>query len=203
VSTFAFANHWQQLAFDECRRTIEDRLAQCGRLEAALREAVSHWRFYPAVLGLQTMRGVQFITAIGMLSELGDLSRFEHPRQLMAWLGVTPSEHSSGDRRRQGSITKNGNSYARKLLVEAAWSYRYPARVSPDIQRRHEGIPKPIIDRAWDAQVRLCRRYRKLAARGKNANIAVVAVARELAGFIWDISRLAMSLAVPRPPQAS
>jgi transposase len=93
---------------------------------------------------------------------------------------------SSGDRRRQGSITKNGNSYARKLLVEAAWSYRYPARVSPDIQRRHEGIPKPIIDRAWDAQVRLCRRYRRLAARGKNVNIAVVAVARELAGFIWD-----------------
>jgi transposase len=144
VSTFAFANHWQQLAFDECRRTIEDRLAQCDRLEAALREAVVHWRFYPAVLGLQTMRGVQFITAIGMLSELGDLSRFEHPRQLMAWLGVTPSEHSSGDRRRQGSITKNGNSYARKLLVEAAWSYRYPARVSPDIQRRHEKVsPSP------------------------------------------------------------
>jgi transposase len=144
------------------------------------------------------MRGIQFITAVGMLSELGDLSRFEHPRQLMAWLGVTPSEHSSGERRRQGSITKNGNSYARKLLVEAAWSYRYPARVSPEIQRRHEGIPKRILDRAWDAQVRLCRRYRKLAARGKNVNIAVVAVARELAGFIWDISKLAMPLAVTR-----
>jgi hypothetical protein len=83
------------------------------------------------------------------------------------------------------------------LLVEAAWSYRYPARVSPEIQRRHEGIPKPIFDRAWDARVRLCRRHRKLAARGKNANVTVVAVARELAGFIWDISRLAMSLAIP------
>jgi transposase len=197
LSTYSFGNHWQQLAFDECRRTIEDRLSQCDRLEAALREAVIQWRFYPAVLGLQAMRGVQFTTAVGMLSELGDLSRFEHPRQLMAWLGVTPSEHSSGERRRQGSITKTGNSYARKLLVEAAWSYRYPARVSPDIQRRHDGIPKAIIDRAWDAQVRLCRRYRKLAARGKNVNIAVVAVARELAGFIWDIGRLAMSLAVP------
>ena len=198
ISTFAFPNHWQQLAFDECRRAIEDRLAQCDRLEAALREAVVNWRFYPAVLGLQAMRGIQFTTAVGMLAELGDLSRFEHPRQLMAWLGVTPSEHSSGDRRRQGSITKNGNSYARKLLVEAAWSYRYPARVSPDIQRRHEGIPKPIIDRAWDAQLRLCRRYRKLAARGKNVNTSVVAVARELSGFIWDISRLAMSLAIPK-----
>ncbi|AEI81517.1 transposase IS116/IS110/IS902 family protein (plasmid) [Cupriavidus necator N-1] len=196
LSTYAFDSAWQQLAFEEHRRTIEDRLAQCARLEAALREAVVNWHFYPAVLGLQTMRGVQFTTAVGMLAELGDLSRFEHPRQLMAWLGVTPSEHSSGDRRRQGSITKTGNSYARKLLVEAAWSYRHPARVSPDIQRRHEGIPKAIIDRAWDAQVRLCRRYRKLAARGKNANIAVVATARELAGFIWDISQLSMSLAV-------
>jgi len=198
LSAFSFPSAWQQFAFDELRRTIEDRIAQCDRLEAALREAVVNWRFYPAVLGLQTMRGVKFTTAVGMLAELGDLSRFAHPSGLMAWLGVTPSEHSSGDKRRQDSITKHGNSYARKLLVEAAWSYQYPARVSPEIQRRHEGIPKPIVDRAWDAQVRLCRRYRKLVARGKQKNIAVVAVARELAGFIWDISRLAMSLAVPR-----
>ena len=203
LSAFAFDSAWQQLAFDEYRRTIEDRIAQCSRLEAALREAVVNWRFYPAVLGLQTMRGVQFTTAVGMLAELGDLSRFAHPRQLMAWLGVTPSEHSSGDKRRQGSITKNGNSYARKLLVEAAWSYRHPARVSPEIQRRHEGIPKAIIDRSWDAQVRLCRRYRRLAARGKNPNIAAVAVARELSGFIWDISQLAMSLAVPNEAQTT
>jgi transposase len=203
LSAFSFDNLWQQLALDELRRTIEDRLAQCERLEAALREAVLNWRFYPAVLGLQAMRGVQFTTAVGMLAELGDLSRFAHPRQLMAWLGVTPSEHSSGNKRRQGSITKTGNSYARKLLVEAAWSYRHPARVSPEIQRRHEGIPKPIIDRAWDAQVRLCRRYRKLVARGKEKNIVVVAVARELSGFIWDISRLAISLAVPREVYAA
>jgi transposase len=203
VSRYCFASAWQQLAFEEHRRTIEDRLAQCARLEAALRDAAVNWRFYPAVLGLQAMRGVQFTTAVGMLAELGDLSRFVHPRQLMAWLGVTPSEHSSGDRRRQGSITKSGNSYARKLLIEAAWSYRHPARVSPDIQRRHEGLPKAIIDRAWDAQLRLCRRYRKLAARGKNANIAVVALARELSGFIWDISQLAMSLAIPRSTQAA
>jgi len=200
VSTYAFESSWQQLAFEEYRRTIEDRLAQCDRLEAALRDAVVNWRFYPAVLGLQTMRGVQFTTAVGMLAELGDLSRFAHPRQLMGWLGVTPSEHSSGEKRRQGSITKNGNSYARKLLVEAAWSYQHPARVSPGIQRRHDGIPKPIVDRAWDAQLRLCRRFRKLITRGKQKNIAVVAVARELAGFIWDISRLAMSLAIPCEP---
>ncbi|MGF6293017.1 transposase [Paraburkholderia youngii] len=144
------------------------------------------------------MRGVQFTTAVGMLAEVGDLSRFEHPRQLMAWLGVTPSEHSSGDKRRQGSITKTGNSYARKLLIEAAWSYLHQARVSENIGRRHAGLPKRIIDRAWDAQVRLCRRYCKLAVSGKNANTAVVAVARELAGFIWDITRMSMALAIPR-----
>jgi transposase len=114
---------------------------------------------------------------------------------------VTPSEHSSGGKRRQGSITKTGNSYARKLLIEAAWSYRHVARVAPQIQKRHEGLPKAIIDRAWDTQVRLCQRYRKLQARSKYTNVAIVAVARELAGFIWDIGRLAMELALPRSIQ--
>jgi transposase len=199
LGAVSFDSVWQDLAFNEHRRTIEDRLAQCERLQTALREAVQHWRFYPAVLALQAMRGIQFTSAVGLLSELGDLTRFAHPRQLMAWVGVTPSEYSSGSKRRQGSITKTGNSYARKLLVESAWSYRYTAKVSPDIQRRHEGLPKVIVDRAWDAQLRLCRRYRKLLARGKNANVAVIAVARELAGFIWDIGRLAMAQARSAP----
>jgi transposase len=202
VSQLSFANHWQQLAFEEHRHTIEDRLAQCARLEMSLREAVVSWRFYPAVLGLQAMRGVQFTTAVGMLAELGDLERFQHPRQLMAWLGITPSEYSSGSTRSQGGITKTGNSYARKLLVEAAWSYRHAARVSREIQVRQDGLPKPLIDRAWDAQLRLCRRHRKLSARGKNVNITVIAVARELAGFVWDIGRLAMSLASGQHKQA-
>jgi transposase len=197
LSTFSFDSAWQQLAFNEHRRTIEDRMAQCERLEIALHEAVVDWRFYPAVLALQTMRGIQFTSAVGLVSELGDLSRFEHPRQLMAWIGVTPSEHSSGGKRRQGSITKTGNSYARKLLVESAWSYRHPARVSVEIQRRHEGIPKAIIDRSWDAQLRLCRRFRKLVAKGKSAHIAIIAVARELVAFVWDIGRMGMTLATP------
>jgi len=148
------------------------------------------------------MRGVQFTTAVGMLAELGDLERFQHPRQLMAWLGITPSEYSSGSKRSQGGITKTGNSYARKLLVEAAWSYRHAARVSREIQVRQDGLPKPLIDRAWDAQLRLRRRHRKLSARGKNVNITVIAVARELAGFVWDIGRLAMSLAAGQHKQA-
>jgi transposase len=198
LSKFSFGNEWQDFAFNELRRAIEDRFAQCQRLESAMRDAVPRWGFYPAVLALQSMRGIQFTAAVGLLSELGDLSRFAHPRQLMAWLGVTPSEYSSGGKRRQGGITKTGNSFARKLLIEAAWSYRHTAKVSPEIQRRHEGLPKVIVDRAWDAQVRLCRRYRKLVARGKSTNVAIVAVARELAGFIWDIGRLGMAQASPR-----
>jgi transposase len=109
------------------------------------------------------MRGVQFTTAVGMLAELGDLERFQHPRQLMAWLGITPSEYSSGSKRSQGGITKTGNSYARKLLIEAAWSYRHAAHVSREIQVRQDGLPKPPIDRAW--QLRLCRHRKTFLTR--------------------------------------
>lgn len=198
ISGYSFDSHWQQLAFEEYRRTIEDRLAQCERLETALREMAPQWRFYPVVETLQALRGIQFTSAIGLLAELGDLSRFDHPRQLTAWLGLTPSEHSSGQRRRLGSITKAGNGHARHLMVEAAWSYRHPAKVSPAIQQRHDGLPKAIIDRAWDAQLRLCKRYRRLVARGKHPNVAVIAIARELAAFVWDIARITSN---PPEPQ--
>lgn len=190
LSEFVFAQPWSQIAFQEHRQAIEDRLAQCERLEAALREATPAWRWYPVVQAIQALRGVQFTVAISLIAEIGDLSRFDHPRQLMAWLGVTPSEHSSGSSRRLGGITKAGNSYARKVLVEAAWSYRYPAKVSRIIQVRHEGLPKPVVDRAWEAQLRLCGRYRRMTAHGKLPTVAVVAVARELAAFIWDIARM-------------
>ncbi|WP_428313353.1 IS110 family transposase [Hydrocarboniphaga sp.] len=189
LSRFTFPEVWSQLAFEEHRRSVEDRLTQCQRLEQVLRDAAPDWRFYPVIQALQALRGVQFTVAVGVISEAGDLSRFDNPRQLMAWLGLVPSERSSGASVKKGGITKAGNSVARKLLIEAAWSYRYIAKVSPIIQKRHEGLPKPIIDRAWDAQLRLCRRFRKLILQGKNRNVVVTAVARELAGFIWDIAR--------------
>lgn len=190
LSEFTFPQPWSQIAYQEHLHAIDARIAQCERLEAALREAAPAWRWYPVVQAIQALRGVQFTVAISLIAEIGDLSRFEHPRQLMAWLGVTPSEHSSGGTRKLGGITKAGNSYARKALVEAAWSYRFPAKVSRIIQVRHEGLPKPVVERAWDAQLRLCSRYRRLTARGKLPTIAVVAVARELAAFIWDIARM-------------
>lgn len=148
LSEFTFPQSWSQLAFEEHRRSIEDRLAQCVRLESMLRDAAPQWRFYPALQSLQALRGVQFTVALGLLAEAGDLSRFDNPRQLMAWLGLVPSEHSSGSKIRQGGITKSGNSFARRLLIEAAWSYRYIPKVSRIIQMRHEGLPKPIVDRA-------------------------------------------------------
>src|SRR3546814_16558667 len=119
-----------------------------------LREVAPSWRFYPVILALQAMRGVQFTVALGLVAEIGDLSRFDSPRELMGWLGIVPSEYSSGARQRQGGITKAGNSYARPLLVEAAWSYRYVPQGSRITQIRHEGLPKDIIHRTRDEQQR-------------------------------------------------
>ena len=140
------------------------------------------------IKSLQTMRGVSLIVAATLASELGDLSRFERPSQLMAYLGLIPSEHSSGDKQRKGSITKTGNSHVRKALVEAAQAYRLPARKSRAIQKRQEGVSEKICDISWKAQYRLCGRYKKLAGRGKNSNLVKTAVARELAGFAWAIA---------------
>ena len=124
-----------------------------------------------------------------MVAELGDLARFANPRQLMAYLGLVRCEHSSGASIRRGGLTKAGNGAARRLLIEAAWCYRFPARISRDLQLRQEDQPKPIRDIAWKGQVRLCARYRKLARTGKPANVVTAAIARELAGFVWAIAR--------------
>ena len=141
------------------------------------------------VEAIQALRGIQFTTAVTLIAELGDLTRFATPRQLMSYLGLVPSEHSSGERRRQGSITKTGNSHARRVLVEGAWAYRYPAKVSRHLQLRLEKVPQAIQDMSWQAQVRLCKRYRRLVARGKQVNQVVVAIAREMAAFVWAIAR--------------
>ena len=138
---------------------------------------------------LQAMRGVRLLVATGVIAELGDLNRFDHPRKLMSYLGLVPSEHSSGGKRRQGAITKCGNSRARRLLVEGAHSYKHNANISKEMQLRQEGLPKQIIDIAWEAQLRLCRRYQRLMHKGKHRNVVVTAIAREMAAYIWAISR--------------
>jgi transposase len=178
----------QQIVFQEYVRAVNEHTERLQRLEQELHEQVQAWRLQPVVDALQALRGVQFTVAVTTLAELGDLTRFENPRQLMKFLGLIPSEYSSGERRRQGAITKAGNSHARRALVEGAWAYQYPAKVSRHLQLRLEQQPKAIQDISWKAQVRLCNRYRCLIARGKHTNLVVVAIARELIGFMWAIA---------------
>ena len=130
-----------------------------------------------------------FTVASTTIAEIGDLSRFQNPRQLASYLGLIPSEHSSGPRRRLGGITKAGNSHARRVLVEGAWAYRFPAKVSRQLQVRLERAPAFAQAIAWKAQVRLCKRYKRLTARGKHPNLVTVAIARAMAAFMWDIAR--------------
>jgi transposase len=179
----------QQIVFQEYVRAVNEHTERLGRLEQELQDQVNSWRLHPVVQALQALRGVQFTVAVTTVAELGDLTRFDNPRQLMKFLGLIPSEYSSGERRRQGALTKAGNAHARRALVEGAWAYRYPAKVSRHLQLRLETLPKPIQDISWKAQVRLCKRFRRLMARGKNANQVVVAIARELVGFMWAIAK--------------
>ena len=173
----------QQIVFQDMSAPSLNTPNACSDWSKHCTTTCKTWRLQPVVEALQALRGVQFIVAVTLVAELGDLTRFENPRQLMKYLGLIPSEYSSGERRRQGPITKAGNTHARRALVEGAWAYRYPAKVSRHIQLRLEQLPKPIQDISWKAQVRLCKRFRRLMARGKHANQVVVAIARELVGF--------------------
>lgn len=179
----------QQIVFQELLRAVDDLDQRLKRLGTQLQEQLPAWRLRPLVEALVALRGVQDIVAITTVAEIGDLTRFDSPRQLTAFVGLNPSEHSSGQQRRQGSITKAGNSHVRRVLVEGAWAYRYPAKVSEHIQKRIGNLPKPIHAIAWKAQVRLCARYRRLTARGKHSNVVVTAIAREMLAFMWAIAK--------------
>ena len=179
----------QQIVFQESIHTVDQMDERVARLAAELKELLPSWRLYPVVQGLQALRGVQLTVAVTAVAELGDLTRFHSPRQLGAFVGLNPSEYSTGLSRRQGRITKAGNGHARRALIEAAWAYQHPAKVSPIIQKRLEGIPQPIQQIAWKAQLRLCKRFRRLLARGKNSNVVVTTIARELVAFMWAIAR--------------
>jgi len=152
-----------------------------------MHQALPDWSLKPVVQALMALRGVQSIAAMSLVAELQDFARFDSPRKLMAFVGLVPGEHSSGPKRRQGSITKAGNSAARRMLVEIAWHYQHSPRVSPIIAARQDRLPKAITDIAWAAQLRLHSKFKRLVARRLMKNKAVVAVARELTGFVWAI----------------
>lgn len=179
----------QRIVFQDYVRTITHLMERLQQIEQELQEQAKGWRLAPLVAAYQALRGVQFHVAVTIAAELGDLTRFDNPRQLMSYVGLHPSEYSSGNARRQGGIAKTGNSHARRVLVEGAWAYRYLPKVSRQIQVRQESLPEQIRDIAWKAQVRLCKRFRRLVARGKHPNIAVTAIARELVAFMWAIAR--------------
>jgi transposase len=179
----------QQIVFQEYVRAVTEQHERVQRLESELYDHVQGWRLFPVVEAIQALRGIELTSAVILVAELGDLTRFDTPRKLMSYLGLTPSEYSSGERRRQGSIAKGGNRHARRALVADAWADRYPAKVSRHLQLRLEKLPAEIQGIGWKAQVRLCKRDRQLTARGKHANQVVVAIAREMAAFAWAIAR--------------
>jgi transposase len=186
-----FGDGAAQTAFTEYWQAVQGADERVLRMAQALLGSVAGWRFDPVVRALQALRGVDAITAISLVAEIGDLSRFEHPRKLMGYLGLVPSEYSSGDRVARGSITKTGNAHARRLITEAAWHYRFSARIGRTIQRRQEALPEHIRAMAWKAQLRLTRRFAVLQGRGLQKNKACVAIARELTGFVWAIGTAA------------
>jgi transposase len=177
----------QQIGFQEYLHSITEATQRIQRLEQAMRDTLPDWSLKPLVQALMALRGVQLIAAMTLVAELQDFVRFASPRKLMAFVGLVPGEHSSGPKRRQGSITKAGNSAARRMLVEIAWHYQHSPRVSPVIATRHDRLPQAITDIAWAAQLRLHAKFKRLLARRVMKNKCVVAVARELAGFVWAI----------------
>jgi transposase len=185
-----FPHEAQQIAFQSYLNAMEQALSRRTELEAELRELVSRWSLGALVEALQALRGVALIIAVTLVAEVGEMRRFANPKQLMAYLGVTPGEYSSGGSVRPRGITKAGNGSVRRLLYEAAWSYRLTPKVGAHMQQyMPRGISQEVKDIAWKAQLRLCKRYRQLLARGKKSQVAITAVARELIGFIWSIGQ--------------
>jgi transposase len=189
LATLKMAHAAQQIGFQEYLHSISESSARIARLEQAMRDSLGEWTLKPLVQALQALRGVSLIGSMTLVAELQDFLRFEHPRKLMAYVGLVPGEYSSGPKRRQGSITKAGNSAARRMLVEVAWHYQHPARVTPIIARRQDELPKAVTDIAWAAQLRLSGKFKRLQARRLMKTKAVVAVARELSGFVWAIGQ--------------
>ena len=198
LESLRFEHPWQQVTLQEYIDAAKAASARVAQLSDHLMRALPEWSLAPVVDSLIALRGIDKLAAIILLAELGDISRFDSPKQLMGFLGLVPSEHSSGPRRRQGGITLTGNGRARRMLVESAWSYRFPARQTMHLKRKALNASEAAKKIAWAAQKRLCGRYRTLTRAGKNTKLVCVAIARELAGFIWDIVRQEMPRLAPQ-----
>jgi len=178
-----------QIALQEMVDAVRTSRERIERIEAAIEEFLPNWSLAPVVRALQALRGVELIVAVTFATEIGDMRRFDNPRQLMSYLGLVPSERSTGDTIRRGGITKAGNGRVRHMLVESAWTYRHPPRIGARKLYRLEQTTPVVREIAWKAQSRLTARYRALNARGKKTTVVCAAIARELAGFMWAIAR--------------
>jgi transposase len=189
----------QQFLFQEMVNVISEAGQRLERYETQLPRVIVGWRWAPVVHALMSLRGVALLTAATLVAELGDLHRFATARQLMGYLGLVPSEDSTGEKRHQGGITKMGNGIARRALIEAAWNYRCPARISRELLKRQEGLPKEVKELAWAAQTRLHHRYQHLTrVRHKKSPVAAAALGRELSGFVWAVGQIVAPHA-PKP----
>jgi transposase len=188
LSTVQFPQPATQAAFDDYRGAIDALVIRRDELERQIAEQLPRSEWAQTARRLMCLRGIDTLTAAGLCAEIGDFHRFRHPEQLMSFLGVVPSEQSSGSRRRQGSITKSGSQHARRLLVEAAWHYRQPPRVSEPLRRRQTGADAKIVALSWKTQRRLHHLWSRMQSRGKRRTIIAVAAARELAGFCWAVA---------------
>ena len=189
IADIKMAHPAQQIALQEYVRAVTECSEQVARLMAQIHILLGQWRMAPVVKALQALRGVSTVVAVTTIAELGDLGRFDHPAQLMAYLGLVPSEHSTGENKKRGSLTKTGNGHVRRVMIEAAQAYRLPARVSRVLLGRQQELSPEIKKIAWEAQLRLCARYQRLIGRGKAVNVVVAAIAREIAAFMWSIAK--------------
>lgn len=189
LSDISMSHPAQQITLQEYINAVDDCAQRVERLTRQVKKQAEESRLTGDYKAFQSMRGISSIVAATLIAELGDLRRFQHPEKLMAYLGVIPSEHSSGQKERKGPITKTGNGHARKVVIEAAHAYRLPAKKSRIIRKRQEGLPDEVTRIAWNAQLRLCGRHRALLARGKKYNVVTTAIAREMLGFVWAIAQ--------------
>jgi transposase len=188
----------QKIVLEEYIQAIDAATVRQERLADKMKELLNEWEWQPVVKALMACKGFQEVAAMTLISELGDLRRFDHPRKLMAFLGLVPGEHSSGSKRRQGAITKCGNSHARWMLVECSQHYRKAPKVSSALSRRQEGQGREVKELSWRMQNRLNKRYVKLKMRGKRENKVIVAVAREMCAFLWELQNK-IELPIPAP----
>jgi transposase len=195
IAQQTFAQPAQQYVLTEGLAAVESATLRVDQLTLRLRELAKDWSGAPLVKALQALRGVEFVTAVTLVAEVGDFARFAKASDFMSYVGLVPSEQTSGDHRRQGPITRTGNSHVRHVLVESAWHYRREPRISKALRERSVGVSPQVCAIAWKAQKRLHGRLRRLIDRGKNPCEAVTAAARELAGFVWAIAREAVSMA--------